>query len=270
MTDQVSVVPVRWLTWPACRVWNASEQPHQLWLTDITEHPTAEGETRPCAIKDACAKRIVGSSVGGRMTSDLAVKAPRNALALLARRRDRALRPRQPDPLPRLRPGPGDAQLRGWMDRGGARADNAAMESSFILVWQHVPNRQRWATRKPLRPAIVVWIERIHHRRRRQDALGPHDPNRVQHTGPGRSCGLPAATDQSQLKSGRVPPGLPRLRRHRTLTMQAAGMAVARGRTRERCPPSPQVEPRKPTLLRPSPWVVLEDRPVLLGRSRPR
>src|SRR3954470_6820248 len=55
---------------------------NQLWLTDITEHPTAEGKLYLCAIKDACSNRIVGYSIGARMTSDLAVNALHNALAL--------------------------------------------------------------------------------------------------------------------------------------------------------------------------------------------
>ena len=37
--------------------------PNQLWLTDITEHPTGEGKLYLCAIKDACSSRIVGYSM---------------------------------------------------------------------------------------------------------------------------------------------------------------------------------------------------------------
>jgi len=37
-------------------------------------------------------------------------------------------------------------------------------------------NRQRWATRDQLRLAIVTWIERTYHRRRRQRALGKLTP----------------------------------------------------------------------------------------------
>jgi putative transposase len=37
-------------------------------------------------------------------------------------------------------------------------------------------NRRRWATRDELRIAIVTWIERTYHRRRRQDALGRLTP----------------------------------------------------------------------------------------------
>jgi transposase InsO family protein len=36
---------------------------NQLWLTDITEHWTDEGELSLCAIKDVCSNRIVGYSI---------------------------------------------------------------------------------------------------------------------------------------------------------------------------------------------------------------
>ncbi|MBP2366853.1 DDE-type integrase/transposase/recombinase [Pseudonocardia parietis] len=55
-------------------------RPNQPWLTDITEHPTAEGELYPCTVKDACSKRIVGYSIDARMTSPLAVNTLRNTV----------------------------------------------------------------------------------------------------------------------------------------------------------------------------------------------
>ena len=54
------------------------------------------------------------------------------------------------------------------MGRVGACGDNAAMESFFALLQKNVLNRQRWDTREELRLAIVTWIERTYHRRRRQ------------------------------------------------------------------------------------------------------
>ena len=57
-------------------------RPNQLWLTDITEHPTSEGKLYLCAVKDACTNRIVGYSMAERMTSQLAVDAISNAIAL--------------------------------------------------------------------------------------------------------------------------------------------------------------------------------------------
>ena len=39
-----------------------AEAPNQLWLADITEHPTGEGKLYLCAIKDVFSNRIVGYS----------------------------------------------------------------------------------------------------------------------------------------------------------------------------------------------------------------
>jgi putative transposase len=53
----------------------------QVWLTDISEHPTSEGKLYVCAIKDVCSRRIVGYSIGDRMTAQLATRALRSAVA---------------------------------------------------------------------------------------------------------------------------------------------------------------------------------------------
>ena len=53
-----------------------------VWLTDITEHPTAEGKLYLCAIKDVYSGRIVGYSIDSRMKASLAVSALRNAIRL--------------------------------------------------------------------------------------------------------------------------------------------------------------------------------------------
>jgi hypothetical protein len=58
------------------------ERPNHLWLTDLTEHPTDTGKLYLCAVKDACSNRIVGYSMNDRMTSQLAVDALTNAVAL--------------------------------------------------------------------------------------------------------------------------------------------------------------------------------------------
>ena len=62
------------------------------------------------------------------------------------------------------------------MDRIGAAADKAAMESFFALLQKNVLDRQAWRTREEPRIAIVTWIERTYHRRRRQDRLGRLTP----------------------------------------------------------------------------------------------
>src|SRR6478609_3133579 len=76
----------------------------------------------------------------------------------------------------------------GSMGRVGAAGDNAAMESFFSLLQKNVLDRRRWDTREQLRIAIVTWIERTYHRRRRQLALGRLTPIELRsnhdHTGP--------------------------------------------------------------------------------------
>ena len=64
----------------------------------------------------------------------------------------------------------------GSMGRVGAAGDNAAMESFFSLLQKNVLNRRTWPTRDDLRIAIVTWIERTYHRRRRQTRLGRLTP----------------------------------------------------------------------------------------------
>ncbi|WP_432573680.1 IS3 family transposase [Kineococcus sp. SYSU DK005] len=157
-------------------------RPNELWLTDITEHRTSEGKLYLCAVKDAYSRRIVGYSIDSRMKSRLAVAALANAVA---RRRvegadvagcvihsDRGSQFRSRRYIHALaRQG-----LVGSMGRVGAAGDNAAMESFFALLQNNVLDRRSWATRDELRIAIVTWIERTYHRRRRQAGLGRLTP----------------------------------------------------------------------------------------------
>ena len=148
------------------------------WLTDITEHPTAEGKLYLCAFKDVYSGRIVGYSMDSRMTAGLAVSALRNAIALrdpagtLIVHSDRGSQFRSAAFVRTLQ----EHGLTGSMGRVGACGDNAAMESFFALLQKNVLDRQRWSTREQLRLAIITWIERTYHRRRRQRRLGRLTP----------------------------------------------------------------------------------------------
>lgn len=62
------------------------------------------------------------------------------------------------------------------MGRVGACADNAAIESSFSLLQENVLDSQRWFTKADLRMAIVTWIEKMYHRKRRHRRLGRLTP----------------------------------------------------------------------------------------------
>ena len=155
-----------------------ADAPNELWLSDITEHWTAEGKLYVCAIKDAYSNRIVGYSIDSRMKSRLAVAALNNAVA---RRGDVGGCVVHTDRGSQFRSRKFVAALNrhgmiGSMGRVGAAGDNAAMESFFSLLQKNVLNRRSWKTREDLRIAIVRWIERTYHRRRRQAALGRLTP----------------------------------------------------------------------------------------------
>jgi transposase InsO family protein len=155
-----------------------ADAPNRLWLADITEHPTGEGKLYLCAIKDAFSNRIVGWSIDGRMKARLVVTAIEAAVArrgdvagcILHTDRGSQFRARKTHrALTRHR-------MVGSMGQVGSAGDNAAMESFFALLQRNVLDRHRWDSRDELRIAIVTWIERTYHRRRRQAALGRLTP----------------------------------------------------------------------------------------------
>ena len=151
---------------------------NELWLTDITEHWTDEGKLYLCAIKDVFSGRIVGYSISDRMKARLAVNALDSAVS---RRRDAAGCIVHSDRGSQFRSRKfvhalNRHHLIGSMGQVGAAGDNAAMESFFALLQKNVLDRKRWRTQEERRIAIITWIERTYHRRRRQARLGRLTP----------------------------------------------------------------------------------------------
>jgi len=154
---------------------------NRLWLTDITEHRTDEGKLYLCAIKDVFSGRLVGYSIDSRMKSRLAVDALRSAVARRGGvdavvgcvvHSDRGSQFRSRKFLAELH----RHDLAGSMGQVASAGDNAAMESFFSLLQKNVLDRRCWVTRQDLRLAIIIWIERTYHRRRRQARLGRLTP----------------------------------------------------------------------------------------------
>jgi putative transposase len=59
------------------------EGPNQLWMTDITEHPTREGKVYCCVVLDAFSRFVVGWSIDSTQTTLLVL----NALGMATQRR---------------------------------------------------------------------------------------------------------------------------------------------------------------------------------------
>lgn len=155
-----------------------ADRPNQLWLTDITEHPTGEGKLYVCCVKDCWSNRIVGHATSSRMTADLAVAALRLALVrrgpvekvIVHSDRGSQFRSRA------FRKVLTDAGLLGSMGRVASAADNAAMESFYSLLQLNVLDLHTWDTREQLAVAVIRWIEKKYNRRRRQRGLGKLTP----------------------------------------------------------------------------------------------
>ena len=158
--------------------------PNQVWVTDLTEHRTAEGKLYLCAIKDLWSNKIVGWCIDERMKARIVVAAIEMAAArrgdiagcVLHSDRGSQFHARKVHrTLARHR-------MVGSMGQVGTAADNAAMESFFALLQKNVLNTRRWETRDHLHAAIVTWIERTYHQRRRQQRLGRLTPTEYETT----------------------------------------------------------------------------------------
>ncbi len=153
-------------------------RPNELWMTDITEHPTREGKVYCAAVMDAFSRRIVGWSIDSRQDSTLVV----NAL-------DMAIQNRRPEPGGIVHADHG-VQFTSWAFGNKIRSaglmpsfgsvgdglDNAMMESFWSSMQIELLNRRRWKTRVELANAIFDYIEIFHNRQRRHSALGYRTP----------------------------------------------------------------------------------------------
>ena len=158
----------------------ARTEPDQLWVTDITEHPTREGKVYCCVVLDTYSRRVVGWSIDSAQTSTLVT----NALGMAISNR---------------RPVPGSGliihsdqgvQFTSWaftrraqesgllpsMGSVGDCFDNAVIESFWGRMQTELLNRRRWRTRVELANALFEYLEVFHNRQRRHSALGMLTP----------------------------------------------------------------------------------------------
>jgi transposase InsO family protein len=125
--------------------------PNQLWVTDITEHPTREGKLYCCVVLDAYSRRAVGWSIDSRQRADLATAALGMAIDA------RAINGQIPGGIIHADHG---TQFTSWTFTERARRagllpspgtigdpyDNAVIESFWGRMQTELLNRQRWKT----------------------------------------------------------------------------------------------------------------------------
>ncbi len=156
----------------------ARSAPNQLWVTDITEHPTAEGKVYCAAVLDAHSRRVVGWSIDSSPTAALVT----NALGM-------AIESRKP-PAGAIIHSDRGVQFGSWAFTDRAKAsglvpsmgsigdcyDNSMIESFWSRMQVELLDRRRWKTRIELANAIFEYLEIWHNRQRRHSRLGMLTP----------------------------------------------------------------------------------------------
>ena len=157
----------------------SASAPNELWLTDITEHPTQEGKIYCCVVLDLFSRKVVGWAIDRRCEAPLVNDALTKA---------GASRPTTPSTVIHSDQG---SQFTSWaftenvrrlgllssMGTVGDCYDNAPMESFWGSMQVELLDRQRWRTNLELAVAIADYIEHFYNPARRHSALGYLTPN---------------------------------------------------------------------------------------------
>jgi transposase InsO family protein len=150
--------------------------PNQLWVTDLTEHPTREGKVYCCVVLDTYSRRVVGWSIDASPTAALVT----NALGMAI---DGRLR-KGAEPGTVIHSDQGtqfgswaftkrarDSGLLASMGSIGDCYDNSMIESFWSRMQVELLDRKKWNTRLELANAIFEYLEIWHNRKRRHSQL---------------------------------------------------------------------------------------------------
>lgn len=155
-----------------------ASRPNEKWVADVTYIPTRQGWLLLAVVLDLYSRRVVGWSMGKRLTSELAQRALQQAIE-------------------QRRPGPGlvvhsdrgkeyyageyqallkEQGLVCSMSRLGDCYDNAAMESFFHSMKVEQVHHDDYRTRDEARSAIFEYIEIFYNRQRKHSTIGYLSP----------------------------------------------------------------------------------------------
>src|SRR5438128_3907871 len=154
------------------------DNPDELWVTDVTEHPTREGKVYCAVVLDAWSRRVIGWSIDGSPSTALVT----SALGM-------AIDQRRPTNSTVINSDQGtqftpwaftrravDSGLLPSMGSVGDCFDNAVMEAFWSRMQVELLDRKRWSTRVELANAMFEYLEIFHNRKRRHSSLGMLTP----------------------------------------------------------------------------------------------
>ena len=155
-----------------------ADRPDQIWLTDITYVPTAEGWLYLAVVLDAYSRRIVGWAMSDSLHRQLVIDALQMAITMrqpppgLLHHSDRGSQYASDEYQALLT----SAGMTVSMSRKGNCYDNAPVESFFGTFKTELVFHQQYATRAEARLDIFEYIEVFYNRFRRHSALGYKSP----------------------------------------------------------------------------------------------
>lgn len=148
--------------------------PNQTWVSDITYVATGEGWLYLASVMDLFSRKIVGWSIGSRMTRELVIDAldkaykHRRPAPGLIHHSDRGSQYACGDYQERLKA----YEMIGSMSRKGNCYDNACIESFHSTLKKELVYQTKFKTRKQAMNALYTYIEFDYNRLRLHSTLG--------------------------------------------------------------------------------------------------
>jgi len=153
--------------------------PNQLWVSDVTEHPTEGGKVYVAVVLDAWSRMVIGWSIADHIRSELVVDALQMAIWRRCPPEGKTICHTDHGSQytswafgRRLRA----AGLLGSMGSIGDCFDNSLAESFFGTLQLELLDRHRWQTREELASAIFDYLEAFYNPHRRHSSIGNFSP----------------------------------------------------------------------------------------------
>jgi len=153
--------------------------PNKVWVTDITYISTAQGWVYLASVMDLFSRKIVGWSLGERMTKELVLEAFDKACERqkpppeLIHHSDRGSQYASAEYRERLI----KHQMIGSMSRKGNCYDNACIEAFHSVIKKELVYQTKFRTRKQAYDAIYTYIEFDYNRIRIHSSIGYTTPH---------------------------------------------------------------------------------------------
>lgn len=156
-----------------------TEQPDQVWVSDITYIPTAAGWLYLAVVIDLFSRRVVGWAMAEHMRAELVVDALAGALgSRVPSQRGLVFHSDQGSQYSseRVREALSKEKIVSSMSRRGNCWDNAVAEAFFATLKRELVYRRIYLTPAEATTSIAEWIEVFYNRQRRHSTIGYQSP----------------------------------------------------------------------------------------------